>query len=157
MDREMRDQLKHVMVGGYNIERNISIYERRSQHPYPTLKSVGLEFGVSQERVRQIVIRADRDIKRLTEACYIPPDPIPHYSKAPHIILKQLMLSWRIQHCFINENYMTVEHVLSQGQLKISRIPDFGNKSLKEVISVFKRIGVDHLWTGTRMYEKGPK
>ena len=146
MDKELRDELAHIMIGGDNIDRDIDIYLQRQQRPPRTLKAIGLDVGLTQERIRQIYAKVNRNLKRLSEASYQAPNPLPHYTVPPHILIAELPLSVRSGYCFKNNNLMTVAQVLARGKKDILWMPNFGKKSMGEVEALFERIGVNHLW-----------
>jgi DNA-directed RNA polymerase alpha subunit len=89
-----------------------------------TLRSIGDEFDLSPERVRQIVLRAQRETRRIvdTQVDWTPDTPI-----------EALDLSVRARNVLRNEDMVTVADLLQRSAADLMWLPNFGRRTLAEV------------------------
>lgn len=147
------------------------IYRRFGiRKPAETLKSIGLSYGISVERVRQIEAKFLRRMKwshrRFTLQLFLsgfglvePPSPkITHYTdtfrervrageslleeELSIIMLDELELSVRSITSLRNDNITTLAQLKQRSKVQLMRLKDFGHRTLAEVESVIKEFGV---------------
>ena len=125
-----------------NMERNEGVYHKRVVEKR-TLQSVADEYGITRERVRQIVAKLDK--KALWEA-------VRASRPSPPSIMKDIWWSRRVYNCLYNEDLLRVslsdfvEH-LSHNRL-MGRIPNMGKKSVEEICKRLEENGqqdISHL------------
>jgi DNA-directed RNA polymerase alpha subunit len=125
-----------------NTARNEGVYHKRVVEKR-TLQSVADEYGITRERVRQIVVKMDK--KALWEA-------VRASRPSPPKIMKDIWWSRRVYNCLYNEDLLRVslsdfvEH-LSHNRL-INRIPNMGKKSVEEICKRLEENGqqdISHL------------
>jgi DNA-directed RNA polymerase alpha subunit len=125
-----------------NMERNEGVYHKRVVEKR-TLQSVADEYGITRERVRQIVAKIDK--KALWEA-------VRASRSSPPSIMKDIWWSRRVYNCLYNEDLLRVslsdfvEH-LSHNRL-MGRIPNMGKKSVEEICKRLEENGqqdISHL------------
>jgi DNA-directed RNA polymerase alpha subunit len=125
-----------------NTARNEEVYHKRVVEKR-TLQSVADEYGITRERVRQIVSKLDK--KALWEAARAS-------RPSPPSIMKDIWWSRRVYNCLYNEDLLRVslsdfvEH-LSHNRL-MGRIPNMGKKSVEEICKRLEENGqqdISHL------------
>ena len=125
-----------------NTARNEEVYHKRVVEKR-TLQSVADEYGITRERVRQIVAKIDR--KALWEAARAS-------RSSPPRTMKDIWWSRRVYNCLYNEDLLRVslsdfvEH-LSHNRL-MGRIPNMGKKSVEEICKRLEENGqqdISHL------------
>jgi RNA polymerase sigma-32 factor len=71
-----RDLIRQALEGLTEREREIFI-ERRLRDDPATLEELGLRYGVSRERIRQIEVKAFEKVKTLVKSGFLPAAPVP--------------------------------------------------------------------------------
>ena len=120
--------------------RNAAIVMMREQGA--TYRQIGEQFNISFERVRQITIRAERKKKRIEEA-----PSLQSYFRIEDVPLEQLDLSVRARNCLKNGGCYTVGDAMKLTDAELFRMPNFGNRSLREWKMTLEKLKATFLLT----------
>jgi len=112
-----------------------------------TFREIGISLGVTQERIRQMMMKAKRRINHklgiLNERLKDPQVVIKYIEKEPDvsgnlpIVYKPVdalgEMSVRTANCLRRAEIMTVEQLIRKKSYELLRTPNFGRKSLREI------------------------
>jgi hypothetical protein len=93
-----------------------------------TLKKLGEEYGISRERIRNIIIKVERKAAQREEA-----ERAYHAAACiENVPIEALNLSARTRNCFKNEGCQTVGDALKLSDSDLFHIPNFGRVSWRD-------------------------
>lgn len=110
-----------------NRDRDLEIVRRYNSETI-SMRKLGGEFGISAERVRGILYKAERkamELRRQNEAYQLA-------ENLKDIPLDSLELPVRILNCFKNEQCVTVGDAMKLSEADLLRVPNFGRTSLND-------------------------
>lgn len=120
-------------------KRNEAIYKAAQRGE--SWAEIGRKFGICRERVRQIVLKQRRLAEHAEATKGATPDgPIQNYT-----------MSARAANCLKNENIVTLRQLEEYTEAELLRVPNFGRKSLEEIVKLCKREGIQ---LGIRSHER---
>jgi len=122
-----------------NTARNEEVYHKRVVEKR-TLQSVADEYGITRERVRQIVAKIDK--KALWEAARAS-------RPSPPKVMKDIWWSRRAYNCLYNEDLLRVSledfvENVSHSRL-IHRVPNMGKKTIEEICKRLEENGQQNI------------
>jgi DNA-directed RNA polymerase alpha subunit len=142
-----------------SLARNEAIVAARNRGR--TYRDIGLEHGITKERVRQILCRAERaaaarerqarwlaseEHRRIEEECRrIEEEVRATVSEFP---IDKLELTVRAWNCLRNDDCLTVGELLTRTESDLMRIRNFGRKSLRDVRNALALAGFPPLSKG---------
>ncbi len=94
-----------------------------------TLRQLGSEFGISIERVRQIICRAERLEAAQKRGAALFQEAM----RVEDVPLDALNLSTRLANCLKSEDCLTVGDAMKLTDQELRRVPNFGVTSLREL------------------------
>lgn len=101
-----------------------------------TFKEIGKEFGVSKERVRQLICREMRRSEALYYINSLPPEAI-----TINTLCDAGEMSERARNCLVNNGYNLLSELSSLSMLDLLRMPNLGRKKYHEVQDILKKYG----------------
>jgi len=144
------------------------LYKRFAFNGYDfcTLKAIGLDFGVTGNRIRQIESKALRKLKhpsrnrcmrenrRMAEIQEenrqlaikrAKEDQIERelYYKQHNISIDEFNFACRTRNCLMNSNIRNISDLLRWSEKELLKLPNFGRRSLNEIKGVLANIGLE--------------
>ena len=122
-------------------ERDATIYKLRVEEK-KTLDKIANQFGLSRERIRQIIAKRERADAKEERRKAMAPDTI-----------GAMRLSLRLRNCPLNANWSESDRVISLlrtiSMAEMMKIPNLGKKTIKELANKAEKVvGADvvQLW-----------
>jgi len=122
-------------------ERDATIYKLRVEEK-KTLDKIANQFGLSRERIRQIIAKRERADAKEERRKAMAPDTI-----------GAMRLSLRLNNCLLNANWSESDRVISLLRIismaEMMKIPNLGKKTIKELANKAEKVvGADvvQLW-----------
>jgi DNA-directed RNA polymerase alpha subunit len=113
-------------------ERDATIYKLRVEEK-KTLDKIANQFGLSRERIRQIIAKRERADAKEERRKAMAPDTI-----------GAMRLSLRLNNCLLNANWSESDRVISLlrtiSMTEMMKIPNLGKKTIKELANKAEKI-----------------
>ena len=113
-------------------ERDATIYKLRVEEK-KTLDKIANQFGLSRERIRQIIAKRERADAKEERRKAMAPDTI-----------GAMRLSLRLRNCLLNANWSESDRVISLLRIismaEMMKIPNLGKKTIKELTDEAEKI-----------------